>query len=137
MRLVTVKWSLSVLLVAVCSVVFSHVLSAQAQKTATEFYNEYQAAFAKAKSVDQLLPFMSAAHRKEVESTPAGERSKMFEFIKMVAPKGVKVLKEERTATGATLTAEGVDDDKKKMTGTIEIVREGTAWKIGQESWKN
>ena len=136
MRIATSKWSLTVLLVAVCSVVYSGVLSAQA-KTATEFYTDYLGVFAKAKSVDQLLPYMSASRRKEIESTPAGERAKMFEFIKMVQPTGVKVLKEEKTATGATLTTEGVDSDKKKMTGTVVIVREGGAWKIQDESWKS
>ena len=25
----------------------------------------------------------------------------------------------------------------KKMTGTIKIAREGSAWKLGDESWKN
>src|SRR5262245_48062209 len=55
---------------------------AQAEQSATQFYMAYRAAFAKATKVDELLPYMSKARRAEIEKTPAGERAKMFEFIK-------------------------------------------------------
>ncbi len=38
---------------------------------------------------------------------------------------------------GATLTVDALDPDKAKTTGTIEVVKEGTAWKLGKESWKS
>ncbi|MEO8483941.1 MAG: hypothetical protein ABI634_17150 [Acidobacteriota bacterium] len=110
---------------------------APAGQTASQFYVAYRAAFDKATKVDELLPYMSAAQKKQIEATPAAERPKMFEFLKMVATlTDVKVTKEEKAGTGATLTATGVDSDKKKQTGTIKIVREGGAWKLGEESWK-
>jgi hypothetical protein len=113
--------------------------SAQAPpQTASDFYLAYRAAFDKAKTIDELIPFMSKDARAEIEATPAAERGKMFELIKMMgALTGVKVLKETKTASGATLTVEALDPDKKKTTGTIEVVRESSAWKIGNESWSS
>jgi hypothetical protein len=111
---------------------------APANETATQFYVRYLDAFAKATKVEDILPYMAAENRKMVESTPVGERSKMFEMIKVMSGMntGVKVTGEKRTATGATLTAEATGPDKAKVTGTIDIVREGNAWKLGKESWK-
>jgi hypothetical protein len=104
--------------------------------SASEFYLKYRQAFDAANKVEELLPYMSAATRKQVESTPAGEREKMFELIKIMgALTNMKIVKETPTATGATLTVEAVDSDKAKTTGTIEIVREGGTWKLGKESW--
>jgi hypothetical protein len=116
-------------------------LPALAQKpgqTASQFYLSYRTAFDKAKSIDDLKPFMSKETLDQIDATPAAERSKMFEMIKMMgALTGVKVLKEAPGPKGATLTVEGIDSDKKKATGTVEIVKENGAWKLGGESWKS
>ena len=98
----------------------------------------YRAAFAKAGKVEDLFPFMGAAQRAQVEKTPAAERPEMFKFIKEFNNfANVKVLRETKSATGATLEVEGITpEDKKKATATVEVLREGGAWKIGRESWK-
>ena len=49
----------------------------------------------------------------------------------------VKVVKEAPTATGATLSVEGMSPDKKKATGTVDMVKENGAWKVGKESWSS
>lgn len=109
---------------------------APAAGSASEFYLKYRKVFEGAKKIEELLPFMSAATRKQVESTPPEERSKMFELVKLLgAITDMKIVKETPTATGATLAIEGIDSDKAKTTGTIEIVKEGGGWKIGKESW--
>lgn len=109
---------------------------AQTEQSATQFYMAYRAAFAKATKVDELMPFMAKARRAEIEKTPAGERSKMFAFIKELDTiSQIKVIKEAKTGTGVTLSAEGIDGDKKKSTGTIEVVKEDGGWKLGKESW--
>jgi hypothetical protein len=109
---------------------------AQGDQCATQFYLAYRAAFAKATKVDDLLPYMSKARRAEIEKTPAGERAKMFAFIKELdTVTQIKVIKEAKSANGVTLSAEGVDGDKNKSTGTIDVVREDGAWKLGKESW--
>ena len=110
--------------------------SAQAQKTATQFYMEYVAAFATAKTIEDILPFMAAENRKQVEATPKDERNRMFEMIKMLSHTDIKVLKEEAGPNGSTILAvEGIDSDRKNSSGTITLVKEGTDWKIGKESW--
>lgn len=111
-------------------------VQAQTEQSATQFYMAYRAAFAKATKVDELMPFMAKARRAEIEKTPAGERSKMFAFIKELdTVSQIKVIKETKSANGVTLSAEGIDGDKKKSTGTIEVVREDGGWKLGKESW--
>ena len=111
-------------------------VQAQTEQSATQFYMAYRAAFAKATKVDELMPFMAKARRAEIEKTPAGERSKMFAFIKELdTVSQIKVTKETKTANGVTLSAEGIDGDKKKSTGTIDVVREDGGWKLGKESW--
>jgi predicted NUDIX family phosphoesterase len=102
-------------------------------QTATEFYQTYRKAFAKAQKMEDLLPFMAASRRAEMEKTPADERTMMFGLIKeMTAAQGeVKVLKETPTAKGAELSVQAKDG-----TGVIALVKEGGAWKLDKESWK-
>jgi hypothetical protein len=106
--------------------------------TASEFYMQYRKVFDAATKVEEILPYMSAATVKEVQATPAAERPEMFKMIKMMgALTNVKVVKEARTANGATLTVEAVDPDKAATIGTITIVREGNAFKVDRESWSS
>lgn len=117
------------------------VPSASAQaggQTASQFYMAYRAAFDKAKSIDELLPFLSAKSVAQVKGTPAADRAKMFELMKMMGTlTEVKILKEAKNGDGATLTVEGVGQDKTKNKGTVEIVKEGGAWKLGGENWSS
>jgi Domain of unknown function (DUF4878) len=109
-------------------------------QTATQFYKTYQAACAKATKVDDLLPFLAADQKKEIEATPADKRPQMFDMIKMMMSMhtDVTVVKEDHNADGtATLTLSGVDSDKKKASGKVNVVKEGGAWKVGKESWSS
>jgi hypothetical protein len=107
-------------------------------KTASQFYMEWRKAFDTAKKMEDLLPWMSADVRKQMESTPPGDRAEIFGMIKIMgALSNVKITKETANAKGATLTVEALDGDKAKTTGTVDIVKEGTAWKIGKESFKS
>jgi hypothetical protein len=137
-RLATVTLALAGVMVSLAGVATHTQAPAPAQQTATQFYMAYRAAFDKAKSIDELFPYLSSKNREEAEATPAADRAKMFEVIKMMgALTDVRVIKEARTADGATLTVEALDSEKKKATGTVEIVKEGGAWKVGKESWKS
>ena len=107
-------------------------------KTASQFYMDYRTAFDKATKIDDVLPYMSKQRADEVAATPADERAKMFEMIKMMgALTEVKILKEAKTPDGATLTVEALDPEKKKTTGTVKVIKEGDAWKLDGESWKS
>lgn len=106
--------------------------------TASAFYMQYRAAFDKATKIEDVLAYMAASNKAEVEATPADQRAKMFEIIKMMnALTGVKVIKETRTADGATLTVEALNSEKEKTTGIVEMVKENGAWKVGKESWSS
>jgi len=126
----------AVLVVSAVVLVMAVSAAAQTTQTASQFYLTYRQAFDKAKTVDEILPFMSKERRDQMEATPAAERAEMFEMIKMFgAMTDLKILKETATSNGATLSVEAVDSDKAKMTGTITIVKEGGAWKLSKESW--
>jgi hypothetical protein len=116
----------------------SLALAQKPAQTASEFYMKYRAAFDKAKTLDEILPWMAKDNRAQAAATPAADRAKMFEMVKMMNKlTDVKILKEERTADGATLTVEGIDTDKKKNSGKVTIVKEGEEWKLGKESWSS
>ena len=88
--------------------------------------------------IEQLLPYMSADTRKDIESTPPTERAQMFELVKMMgAVKNVKVVNEARKGETIVLTVEAVDPDQAPTTGTITIVMEGGAFKLSRESWSS
>jgi hypothetical protein len=124
-------------LAAVVLTVMAVTASGQ-QQTASQFYMQYRAAFDKAKAIEDLLSFMSAPRRKQMEATPAAERAKMFEVFKLLGTMTqVKITKETRTADGAMLTVEGLDSDKAKTVGEITLVREDGAWKLDKESFKS
>lgn len=131
-------------LVAVTALVLAIALPVAAQtatstyKTAGEFYLAYREAFVKAKTVDELAPWMSKARRDQIAKETPADRKEMFEMIKMFDDRtNIKVLKETATATGADLQVEGVSaETKSKGTGVITLVKEGAAWRIDKESWK-
>lgn len=109
-----------------------------AKQTATQFYMAYRAAFDKATKIDDVLPYMCAERRQQIESTPAAERGKMFGMIKMMDTNTkVKVLKEDSQADGSVvLGVSAYDTDQKKdVTGQVTVVKEGGAWKLSKENW--
>ena len=88
----------------------------------------YRAAFQKASKVEELFPFMGDEQPAQVEKTPAAERPEMLKMIEAFNTfTNLKVTKETKTATGATLEVEGISEDKAKATATVELIREGTA----------
>jgi hypothetical protein len=124
--------SLSLMLTLISTVAF-----AQSQ-TGSQFYMKFRAAFEKAKTVDELLPYMAKANRDQIAATPAADKEKMFGMMKIMNDlSNVKITKEEKTATGVTLTVEGIDADKKKVNGSVDLVKEQGEWKIGKESWRS
>jgi hypothetical protein len=133
------KWHRAVsLTAALCAAVALLTPLAAQTKTASQFYMDYRTAFNKATTIDDVLPYMSKQRADQVAATPADERAKMFELIKMMgALTEVKILKEAKTPEGATLTVEALDPEKKKTTGTVKVIKEGDAWKLDGESWKS
>jgi len=130
-----------VLCVAVCGAILTGgvvVASPPANQTATQFYMAYRAAFDKATKIEDILPYMCAANRKQAEAEPKADRDKMFEMIKMLdTHTKVKVLKEDRQADGSVvLSVTAYDTDQKKdVTAQVTVVKEEGAWKLQKEAW--
>jgi hypothetical protein len=120
-----------------CAVGAAAVHAQKPGQTASEFYLAYSAAMAKAKTIDELLPYMSKQRVDQVKGTPADERAMMFDMVKEMGAKNVKVVKETPSAAGATLETTGTDGAGGAMKGTITLVKEAGAWKIDKESWSN
>ena len=126
---------LSVSLVVAAFVVGMVPLAAQ-QTTATRFFTAYQAAWAKAKSFQDIVAMHSKASQAELAKMPADQQKMMFEMSKEMAPKGVKVVKETATATGATLELTGKGPDGKPIKGKAELVKEGGEWRMVKQNWQ-
>ena len=133
-----IKWHRAVsLTAALCAAVALLTPLAAQTKTASRFYMDYRTAFDKATKIDDVLPYMSKQRADQVAATPADERAKMFEVIKMMGALTDVKIQEAKTPEGATLTVEALDPDKKKTTGTVKVIKEGDAWKLDGESWKS
>jgi hypothetical protein len=131
----TMLW---IVVFGVLSAVTATTAVAQSNQTAAQFYMAYRAAFEKATKIDDVLPYMCAENRKQVESTPAADRDKMFSLIKMMDTHSkVKVLREDRQADGSiVLGVSAYDTDQKKdVSAKVTIVKEAGAWKLGKEAW--
>ena len=111
---------------------------AAAYKNGGEFYLAYRVAFEKAKSIDELLPWIANVRREQIANAPAQEKKDGFEMIKTFDTyRDIKVVSEKPTANGAELQVEAVSGEaRQKATGTISLVKEGGAWKIDTESWQ-
>ena len=124
---------------AVMAMCAAEVLAQAPSETATQFYMRYRTAFDKAKSWSDVAPYMSSKSRKEFEARSADLQKKMFGLVKVLgAVRQPKVVKEEKTADGITLTVDGIEPtDGKKSTGTIKLIVENGAWKLDSESWSS
>ena len=114
--------------------------AAASAKTGTEFYLAYQAAFAKAKSIDDVSPWLAKEQRDKIAKTPKEDMKMMFGMMKELSSDftDIKVVKETPTATGADLDVEAVSKStKSKTTAKVSLVKEGGEWRINKESWKS
>ncbi len=107
-----------------------------AEQTATQFYLAYRAAFEKAKTIDDLLPFLAKTMREQLAAPPEADRQRRFRILKALDEyTGVKVIKETKSAGGVNLDVEGFDAAKKKSKATVQIIKENGAWKVFGEIW--
>ena len=121
------------LVVAACIGAMLQV-SAQPQ-SATEFFKAYWAAYAKAKSFQDIASFYAKDVVDAVAKTPPDQNKKMWDEARKSDPKDVKVVKETVTTTGATLELSGIGAQGQPLTGTAQLVKEGGAWKLAVAFW--
>jgi hypothetical protein len=121
------KSALTVTLFAVFMVV---ALAVAAQpKTGTQFYNEYRAAYAKAKAFNDMTSWMSKAQKYKLASIPSAQQKVLWDLNKQMEVRDVKVITETPTADGAILGITAMGPENKMFKGTVKLVKEGGAWK--------
>ena len=111
-------------------------LAASPAKSPTQSYLDFHAALEKAKTLDEVLPYLSAAYRSMLESQPKSDRPVWLGRLKdMSNGKDLKITKE--TINGDACTLEGTATSAKgnAMRGKISMVKEGGSWKLDEEGW--
>ena len=95
-------------------------------------------AFDKASRAGNLTEMKKfASNTRPMPEMSAEDTKQMIEMMKLMRPSSVKVTGGFVSGEHATLNVEAVDPDSKaKVHGTIEMAREGGAWKLLAEKWK-
>jgi hypothetical protein len=110
-----------------------------AAKTAGEYYAQYREGLAKAKTKEDLLPYVPEEGRAEMMKASDKEFQEGLKMIQLMMGgiTNVKVVKETPAGKDAfTLSVTGTDESKTAGTGTVEIAKTATGWKKGKETWK-
>jgi hypothetical protein len=105
-------------------------------KTPTQSCLDYYAALQKAKTVDEVLPYLSAEFRSMIESQPKSERPVWLGRLRDgVPPKDLKITKETIDGDKCILEGTGTSAKGNALHGKIVLVKEGGAWKFDEEAW--
>jgi hypothetical protein len=103
-------------------------------KTPTQSYLDFHLALDKAKTLDEVLPYLSAAYRGMLESQPKSERAVWLGRLKDTSNgKDLKITKETIKGDSCTLEATATSARGNAMKGKISLVKEGGAWKLDDE----
>src|SRR4051812_22939707 len=141
MRLLGCALFLSSLLVSAASLPAAAASSSQRQtETAAQFYMRWRAAALSAKSMDEILPFLTSEMAGQFNMEPESAKADTLPMMKRIygAQSGVSVVKETPTPTGATLILAGTDANQKPIESSVDIVKENGEWKMtgAVEQWK-
>jgi hypothetical protein len=111
-------------------------LLAAPAKTPTQSYLDFHAALQKAKTLDEVLPYLSTAYRSMLESQPKSDRGVWLGRLKdMSNGKDLKITKETINGDACTLEGTATSARGNAMKGKISMVKEGGAWKLDEEGW--
>ncbi len=99
-----------------------------------EFYKGYLAVLAKAKSLDELLPYYTAELSQGLRKMP---KEMQGNYLKMNVRQltDLKVTKQSVTASKAEFQMTAKTAKGTETTGAATLVKEGGAWKVEDESW--
>jgi hypothetical protein len=121
--------------VALCVATLGTSLPAQAPASdPLVTYKQYLAVLAKAKSLDELLPYYAKELSEGLKKMPADMRAN---YLKMNARTltDLKVTKQTVTADKAEFEMTAKTATGAVTTGSATLVKEGGAWKIDDEAW--
>ena len=97
------------------------------------FYKKYLEVLAKAKSLDELLPYYAKELSDGLVKMPAEMKSNYLKMNKK-ALKDLKVTKQDVGADKAVYEMSATADGKQTH-GKVTLVKQGGAWKIEDEAW--
>ena len=120
------------------SIVLALAMGCSRGPSPTAVYTSYRQALDKARSFDDLFPFMDKATRSKIETAPPEQRERGFQMGRVMSEVvDVKIAKETVTGDTAVVEADGVQAiSGSDARATVRFVKEDGAWKIAQESWK-
>ncbi|MEO8487847.1 MAG: hypothetical protein ABI585_16090 [Betaproteobacteria bacterium] len=98
-------------------------------------YLDLRVAVEKATTPEAVLPYLSATYRRVVSRLPKAEREGWLARLKRVPPAQVKLQAQALAGDRVALGAVARDASHVKWSGRIEMVREGGAWRLADESW--
>jgi len=112
-------------------------LGACAGGKASGTYKQYREALGKATKVEEVLPFLAKESRARVEKAPEDQRSRVLAILKLSSEEilDLTVVKEAKTETGVRLEVRGITGSGEDATGTVDMVREEGAFRVGKEDW--
>lgn len=96
-------------------------------------YEKYR----KAMKSGDLAALRKALAAEMVKQMDAPDFKEMFPMIQAMQPKTVKIVSGAIDGDTATLKAEAKDSANELSYGTVTMVKEGGAWKMKKESWRN
>ena len=105
-------------------------------KKAIDVYKEYQAAVKTAKSIKDVLPFLTKEYVRNLSGAPKDMQDRMFEGLKPDAGwQDIAVTSETTKGDILELKTTAKGPDGKFVVGTVAFKNEGGAWKIEGQGW--
>lgn len=92
--------------------------------------------FFEALQKEDLVALRKLSSKEQEKGFDRPDAKKLIGMIKMMHATDIEVLKVVETGDTAELTVSGTHDGK-VMNGTVQMVKEGGAWKVHREAWKN
>jgi hypothetical protein len=105
-------------------------------KSPTQAYLDYHAAVLRARTLSEVLPYLSAAYRGMLESRPKKDHPVWLERLKESANvTDLKIVKETIAGDKCTLEGTATSARGNAVHGKVNLVKEGGAWKLDEEFW--
>jgi hypothetical protein len=92
--------------------------------------------FLNAVQKEDLAALKKLFSKEQAKNLDDPDAKKMLKMVKMMSATDIKVLKVVETGDAADLTVAGKQDGN-VANGVVHMVKEGGAWKVQREEWKN
>jgi hypothetical protein len=111
--------------------------SALAQgQSPTEAYLAFVAAAQKARSLEELLPYLSKEYRAMLAGQPKDQKGLWLQRLKDSADKAdIKIGKETITGSKCTLECTAKSREGMALRGKVFLVKEDGGWKLDEQGW--